>query len=408
LQDSTSYLARLDGPILVSFALANPTSGERFLKQYLGVHTGYQYVHYRQASLWVLLGAVLRHPDQDWVRQHLEELAVSALAGTSAEFQEALPTAILALHALEGQPGEMSGVGSRFTSAIDAAEALGAGRDADSWAFHKRRLAAIVQTATMLPPPLHSLRSRAIAVARTLPYGFGGFHSPACLNLAEAIRTFAPLTDPGITDSLEHALTAAHNIRDESFCLRQTARVNAMRHRWWTPDGFDVRAAVDRLLDDPGAAEFSTVHIVGEDYRRSEGTALRPEVIAANTLAAIAALHHQPVEEVVRANDHRWRPADRLDTGQLVNIPDPGFATQLTARFSSEVAAQSGWDRSEKVNAIRRLVPLASASPTVLDTVLARLLLVAQPTGAALQELDQIAGAFPEPPPATVTSRLPA
>jgi hypothetical protein len=111
---------------------------------------------------------------------------------------------------------------------------------------------------------------------------------------------------------------------------------------------------------------------------------------------------------VVRANGHRWRPIDRLDAGQHVNIPDPGFATQLTARFAAEIAAQSAWDRWEKVNAMRRLVPLASASPTVLDTVLARLLLVAQPNGAALQALEQIAGAFPEPPPATVTNRLPA
>ena len=51
---SLSRYRRL-GPHLVASALQPPYAGDRFLREYIGVHTNYQYVLYRQASLWVLL-----------------------------------------------------------------------------------------------------------------------------------------------------------------------------------------------------------------------------------------------------------------------------------------------------------------------------------------------------------------
>jgi hypothetical protein len=408
LHGATQFLAAIDGPLLVSFAAANPAGGDRFLKEYLSIHTGYQYVHYRQASLWVLLGAVLQHPDQDWVRRILPELAVSALAGTSSEFQEALPTTVMALHALVGGQGRLNALLEHILSVLNNARALAAhsGRYADSWAFHKRRLAAIVQASALLPA-LSLVRADAIAAARTLPYGFAGFQSPACLNLAEAIRIAAPPTNEVIVETLNHALTAAHNIQDEAFCMRQTARVNAMREQWWTRHGFDVETSVKLLLTNPAAPEFTTMHIVRGTYQRSGGAALRQEAIDADTLDVIAELYHCDVDDLVRVNGRRWQPSEKLDTGQFVKIPDPGFPTQLTARFAAEVVAQSGWDRTEKVQCIQRLIPLASHNATVLDTVLARLLLVAAPQGAALDQIERVGGTFPAPP-ASVQTQLPS
>jgi hypothetical protein len=405
---TSQFLAAVDGPLLVSFAAANRAGGDRFLKEYLSIHTGYQYVGYRQPSLWVLLGAVLQHPDQDWVRRILPEVAVSALAGTSSEFEEALPTTLMALRAREGGQGRLDALLEHTSSVLNNARALAAdsGRYADSWAFHKRRLAAIVQASALLPA-LSPVRADAIAAARTLPYGFAGFRSPACLNLAEAIRIAAPPTKEVIVETLNHALTAAHNIQDEAFCMRQTARVNAMRERWWTRHGFDVKTAVKLLLTNPAAPEFTTTHIVRGTYQRSIGAALRQEAIDSDTLDVIAELYHCDADDLVRVNGHRWQPSEKLDTGQFVKIPDPGFPTQLTARFAAEVVAQSGWDRTDKVQCILRLIPLASANATVLDTVLARLLLVAAPNGAALDQIERVGGTFPAPP-ASVQTQLPS
>ena len=101
--DGPTFLATDDGPLLVSFAKEHSPLGDRFLRDYIGVHTGYQYVLYRQGSLWIVLEAVLRNPDQEWVRLMLRELAASAMAESTAEFQEALPLTVLALNAASGK-----------------------------------------------------------------------------------------------------------------------------------------------------------------------------------------------------------------------------------------------------------------------------------------------------------------
>ncbi|RPI25801.1 MAG: hypothetical protein EHM61_13425 [Acidobacteria bacterium] len=401
-EGSGKFLARHDGPLLVSFAAAHHAdNGDRFLRQYLSVHTGYQYVHYRQASLWVLLESVLRHPDQNWVREMLPEIAVSALAGSSAEFQEALPTAVLSLRAREGKPGARSEFSNRIAGAVEEARNLGPG--SDSWGFYKRRLAGLAQAATLVPG-MEQFVSDALSTAETLPYGFAGFQSPACLNLAETIRTCGKGGD-ALQRALDQALRAAHNIQEESFCARQTARLNTM-FKWWDPEGFDIPKITTRLIEDPSAADFATIHRVSERYEARAST--NGQIPHPKTLFELAKLYHQPIEELVRLNGRRWAPTDELPADEEVRVPDPGFATQLTARISVELLVEPTLTDEERIAGIRRLVPLASASATVLDTVLARLLLAAKPTGEVLEAIERVAGDIPAPPPVTQTVRLPS
>jgi len=397
---TAKFLAEQDGPLLVSFAVANPAQGDLFLRQYLSIHTAYQYVYYRQASLWVLLGSVLRHPSQDWVREMLPELAISALAGSSAEFQEALPTTVLALSVLAGKSGAQQAFSAHAESAVqNARELSGSG---DSWGFHKRRLAAIAQAAAFVPG-MEAVVSDTLAAAEALPFGFAGFHSPACINLAEAIR-ICRKGEGAAQKALERAAEAAHSIQDESFCAQQTARVNAMRG-WWKSGGFEVGKLAADLLKNPSAAHFTALHVIGECYegRPAENT----RIPNPTTLRGLADLYHQTVEEFVRVNP-RWAPSEILQEGEEVKVPDPGFATQLAARFSAEALVQPGLAGEERIAWIRRLVPLAAANPTVLDTVLARLLLAAKPDGAALDMIERVGGSFPALLPITQTVRLPA
>ena len=90
-------------------------------------------------------------------------------------------------------------------------------------------------------------------------------------------------------------------------------------------------------------------------------------------------------------------------------FPDAAYARlRAAARFAAEALAGPDLDPGERVSIIRRLVPLASASATVLDTVLARLLIAARPAGATLRDIERIAGEFPEPPAAVRTAMIPA
>ena len=72
-------------------------------------------------------------------------------------------------------------------------------------------------------------------------------------------------------------------------------------------------------------------------------------------------------------------PDAPLPLDAVIALPDRKFAPLLAARFAAEVLAQP-LPKQQRVDLIRRLVSVASANQTTLDTVLARLLLAEAPT----------------------------
>jgi hypothetical protein len=184
-------------------------------------------------------------------------------------------------------------------------------------------------------------------------------------------------------------LRSVHNIQESSFCANSTARVNALRRRWWRIGPLpDLPAVIERFWRNPAAAEFAPVHIVGEAYvERSHGPEtleLLPEILNAVTLNDIAQhICQRPVTEVARLNPGP-DPDVPLLPGTEVNLPDPAFAPILAARFAAAALAQRNHLGQQTISLIRKLVPLATPNPTALDTVLARLLLAERDVPADL------------------------
>jgi len=393
LRGASGYLATTDGPRLVALVEDDGGIGEPLLERYLNVHRAYGYPQYRNGSLWALLGAVLLHPSQDWVRDWLARVGLAVLAAPNrGEFLESLEIAVLALQANAGDSAAAAELARRRRAAVAEAEALPPSPvrgEGDAWGLHRRRLAALAEAYSQYPAcgsDPADLTARALSVGR----GFAGITAPASLTLAET----ASVAAPGDTRSMiERALTAAeeaaHNIQDATFCARTTARVAAMRERWWPrlplpPD--QVAAAIDRLSRDRSAPEFSAVHVVGERYsRRAPATRiLMPQqMLTADTLDDLASVYQRPIEEFLRHNEeHGWAPSERLPNGARVNVPDPGFAPLIAARLSAAVLA--GGPPSPELSALlRHLVPVTGADVTALGTVMARLLLCS-PTPDAL------------------------
>ena len=384
------YVAERDGPLLVAYAADDPDEGNRYLKQYLALHAANSYVHYRNRSLWVLLHAVLRHPDQNWVQKTLLALAETALTGSRLEFHEGLPLTILALQTLTGKPGVDQTLENRRrqiqAAAAELTEKQWERERGDSWGSHKRRLTTLAEASALL---LHNQAeaSSLLDQALNLPYGFAGFQSPACLTLAEAIRVCRPGDGGAINRAMHAAEAAAHNIQDATFCARTTARFNAMSLRWWgwPPDGFDVVAAAKHLCQEPYAPEFAALHLVGEQYQYrllGPGKMPLPEWVGqANTLEVLAQVYQRPLAEFQQLNREQGRATDELlPPATAVNVPDPEFAPLLAARFAAEALVDASLPANRRVELTQSLVPIAAANPTALDTVLSRLLLAACPT----------------------------
>lgn len=386
----TGYFAEHDGPLLVAFAAAHPQEGDVYFRQYLATHTSYNYVQYRNRSLWFLLDAVLRHPDQKWVQAMVPEMAAAALAGSTLEFLEGLPLTILALQAAAQNPGALQELEARKEQAFADIDRLRQGRrQSDTWGRYKRVLAALAPAFSRLLGR-HTEAAELLDKALSLPYGFAGFQAPALLTLAEALRICAP-NHGALVDVLKASRAASHNIQDATFCARMTARINAMTLRWWGSSGFEVEAMSRSFCQDAGAPEFSALHWIGEEYsKRSKrspagGMPLPDELRQANTLRALAEIYHRPLAEFQRLNRERgWAVDEPLASGTPVNIPDAGFASLLAARFAAEVLVDTSLPDQQRVALIQSLVPIAAANPTALDTVLSRLLLAARPTDIAV------------------------
>ena len=87
-----AYASRFDAPVLVELATQAPVEGTALLDEYVDAHAGYNYVEYRNRSLWNVLRAVLMHHErQDWVLARLQRIVVAALSGGGVDFEEMLP-----------------------------------------------------------------------------------------------------------------------------------------------------------------------------------------------------------------------------------------------------------------------------------------------------------------------------
>ncbi len=371
------FLAQTDGPPLISFAAAYPDKGWKYLDRYLAIFAANDYVYYRNLSLWILLDAVLRHPDPVWTREAVARLVLVAMQGERMAFRNALPYALLAWRAMRGETlAETS-----FINRVNLDCISFAGLPRDMLAAVKRQIGSLAEAATLLPDGAAWVE-RCLNAMDQMPGGFAGYQAPAWLTLADTARLCRP-GDPALAQrALDKALHAAQNIQDEVFCVRMTARVNALRERLWegAADGYRVADAIQEFSRNPGLSPYVPVHVVGMPYgEREVGPDKRPlpgEFSSANTLRRLAEVYRQPLFEFLRLNAGR-NSDDPLVGGARVFVPDPDFAPLLAAHFAAEALAADGLSGTQRVRAIQILVPVAMANPTALDTVLARLLLAA-------------------------------
>jgi hypothetical protein len=420
-----AYLAEQDGLPLVAFAAQDPALHTRYFLDYVAVHAANNYLHYRNRSLWALVAPVLLHPDPEWARQMLVELAQAALAGSRIDFREGLGLALQALHEQAGRPGSGPSFNDRVQRARQAASLLPspARGEGDPWGHHLRRLAILAEIRAHVlsdPPGAAGLLQQ----ARQLPFGFAGFRTKACLAFAEAASICLPGDHAVIAEALEQARQSAHNIQDYVLCARATSRANAMRLRWWKepPERLDLAPVVQRFAAEPDAAEFAPVHVVGEPYELRAYTPQRlhipPRAMEAASLDELSDVYQRPRTLVLQLNQAQGVGGSiPLPPGTPVAIPDPEFVPLLAARLAAEALVSPGLSPRNRVEIIQMLVPWAVANPTALDLVLTRLLLAARPRqgpmldrlitsmrrGLAAADDPMASGEIPLPPPGVPT-----
>jgi hypothetical protein len=407
MTDVPVFASEREGPLLVAFAAANPEEGDRYVREYLEIHAARPYVYYRNRSLWGLLPAMLQHPSQQWLRDALLRLAQAVLAGGAPEFDQCVPISLLALQAAGGKPEARAKVWQWTVQAHQAADRLSAVRSTgDMWSAHKRRLGALAEALCWTGLNLSGAQ-RLLQQALNLPYGFAGFQSLGCLTLAESLHIcgqsggFPPAQD--VTLALGQARRAAHNVQDSVFCARATSRWNALADDWWPAAWdhrveLDIAAAAERLATSPSLPEFAAMHVVGERYEeRAHGPGtmpLPPPVLGARTLADLAKHVYQCApSELVRLNlDEGWSLDEQLPDAARVRVPDTEFPPLLAAWLSAAALVSPRLRTlDDRARVILRVAPAAAASPTALNTVLGRLLLVVGPAlgGLTLAELER-------------------
>lgn len=383
-----AYVAESDAPALVAFAAWHPRPGDDLLQRYIRIHAANPYAEYRNRSLWAILGAVACHP-HDWqVRMHMTTLAEAALAPAPVAFREGLRVTLEALRARAGDVYASQRLENLVVEASSAAGDLRAARvEADAWGNHCRRLAVLAETMAM-GLDRHDRAATLLAQARGLPHGFAGYRTSASMTLAEAhLICSGGEVAAGLLD-IEDARRAAHNIQEPSFCALRTARVNAMLSRWWRAPIADLAATIERFAADPLAAEFASMHVVGEHYgERSAGRDVIPlpdAMRAAATLDEIAENVYQLPLSVMRRLQPDVDPSVALPCDTQIAVPERGFAAILAARLSAEALASPTLTPPERFDCIARLVPVAADNPTAMHTVLTRLLLAARPDDAGV------------------------
>jgi hypothetical protein len=393
------YLAKEDAPVLVAAAALIP-GADRYLQQYIAIHSSYQYVPYRNASLWFVLESVLWHPDPQRVREMVRDLVASALAGSLIDFREALPLTLAALQSGRGNPDVVTKL---FLQAMNEASAIPTDSDdvprggdpqtKDQWGIHKRRLAAHAEILARIQS--ESVRAQdVLREASRLLRSFAGFQAPVSLALAEAWEIIEAANVAARTSELDRALRAAHNIQDPSFCMRMVSRCNAILKDWWGHPLKDLHLLVNSLFDRPADPEFTALHYVGSALQhRASGSVKIPDLtLRAASLQELTVVYRVPLEDLQRVNSGLGAsPNDRLPIGADVRIPDPGFATWIAGRLSAAVLADQGLFKEDRVELLQLLAAVATPNATILDRVLARLVTAAHPTDAAILEALQAA-----------------
>jgi hypothetical protein len=396
------YLAEHDGPYLVALAASAPGVGEPLLQRYIDLHAVYGYGHYRTGSLWVLLDAILRHPDQAWVRAWAPKLGAAVLAPTRGQFCESMEIAALARLSMAGVPAARHELEARWNDTLAARSQLPPESDhgrSDVWGTGKRRALALAEALSQMPDRRPEADRLVRDIASHEDTCFAGYQAPANLTLAEAALIVMPPEAAAAAQAIKSACAAAHSVQDPPFCALTTARVNAMRVRWWAapPAGRQLLEAVTRLRKCPAGAEFAAVHIVGEEYERRDPVgipSLPSSLLEADTLTELAGIVQRAPREFLDLNAERgWGSDQALPAGAHVNVPDPRFAPLLAARLSAQVLVDSALTESERIGALQSLVPVAVRDVTCLDAVLARLVLASPDLDQASLEKTRELGA---------------
>lgn len=390
LIDGSGYASTIDAPMLVHAArvVGQERAGSALVDEYIGAHSGYNYVEYRNQSLWLVLDAVLRnHPGQEWVRQRLRLILSVALSGGGVDFEESLGFAAAALGAssLEGDAGAF--LDPWRQRALEMANQLRHQRGAnDSWGVHKRRLIAMMELYGLVAGD-EAMAVQLLAAIHELPGGFAGFQAPAHLRLADAVRAVGLDTPALLDELLRDALVAAHHIQDYHFCARVTSRCNTLA-RWHGTElrGVALSDAVKRLAASPGGEEFAADHRVREPYAHRDQQ--DPETLSvapaqdACTLEQLVEVFQRPALEFLRVNP-TLTMSEVLAPHELVRVPDPGLPALLATHLAARVLADESLG-SERAGLVRSLVPLAVNNATALDTLLAYLLIASQVADAGL------------------------
>lgn len=384
-------VAQQDAPSLVRFAIDQPDPGLRLLQRYIELHATNPYREYRNASLWQILEAVLCIPDRRVALRLARSIVEKGLGGGTVEYREGLRLALEVRRFEAALPGARS-LDDKVKEAREAADRLESDRlISDQWGHHGRRLAALAEILARLSGD----RVEAVAlldVAEQLPFGYAGFQAIASLAVAEANHVCEPGDAARVDALLEKALRSAHNVQDPAFCALITARVNGVTGIWRRRPQ-DLGDLAERFLAETGAAEFSSSWRVPEPFqhrdRQREMIRLPDSMVQARSLEALAGTVFMiPVAELVRLN-----PGVDVSQplAQEVSVPDAATAPLVAALLSAWVLADDT-DPDVKVARIQRLVPVAAANATALDTVLMRLLL-ARPLGRPdlLDALDEVA-----------------
>lgn len=394
------YASEYDGPVLVSIALRpgqDGIEGTALVDQYVQSHAGYNYVVYRNESLWYVLEAALRlMPNQDWVRDRLRGILSAALTGGAVEYHEMLPMTAKLLRESLAPGGGRNELAQLWMLAWNTASELEPQRGSnDTWGDHKRRLTALMELATlMFKEPALSAQLRQMIIQ--LPSGFAGFQAPAFLRLADALNACGNPTPADRDWALQQARVSSHHIQDYHFCARVNARCNALRDWHQKPLGAnELAAAIDRLVRMPGEEEFASSHSVNDpfEFRESAESQLRSIIPAreANTLKALAEVFQRPLADFLRLNP-AYDADQPIGAATRIVVPDPGLVPLLAMHFAARVLAEPALD-GRKQALIRSLIPSAAANSTVLDTVLSYLLIASQVIDESLAgELEAEAG----------------
>jgi hypothetical protein len=385
LEELTAYLGYDHGPRLVAYARTNRLRGEELLRQYISAHAANGYVYYRNRSLWGLMLPVLSFPDPVFVKDQVSNILTAALSGSPVDFREGLVTALMGL---VGAPDPWTALNERETQWRKEAMELPAVREwGDAWGSHTRRFAALAETIFSLFPghagtePLDLVKH-----AFSMPRGFAGFRTPALISLAESMMICgAPETL--IDEVLDAAEESGCNITDPVFCMRTTARVQAIRSiiKASRRENYDPYPEITAFLKNPLGQPGAAVHRVGNKYDlrdKSPKTLPLPNLCRdASSFDHLKLIYQRPYREFLRMNPDIPAKKPIID-GKYVLVPDPEFVPTLAAFYSAMAMSHPMLTSTDRRTLIQQLLPLAMPNPTALDTVMARLILVAKPQDA--------------------------